>query len=183
MRKVLLLLSFFLFSAVIFSQNGEDRLKMFNNRTVPDDPNVLFYIHKNTNPNAVVYALKLDANKKINTEEPIEVFWRRYQEDGRRKKLGWLEKTFAFDFKVKPVSGKSNTYSFSLVAMKNKKLYATQNKKGEPIVFMNISGKTAILEKIYLMVDDTKRIQSVLSMELFGRAPKTGELIYEKIMK
>ena len=173
----------FSLSSTSFSQNGADRLQVFNNRTVPDDPNVLFYIHKNTNPNAVVYALKLGADKKINPDEPIEVFWRRYQEDGRRKKLAWLEKTFAFDFKVKPVEGKSNTYAFSLIAMKDKKLYATQNKKGEPIVFMSIAGKTAILEKIYLMVDDTKRIQSVLSMELFGKDPKTGSLVYEKIVK
>lgn len=166
-----------------FSQDGVDRLKVFNSRTIPDDPNVLFYIHKNTNPNAVVYALKLGADKKINPDEPIEVFWRRFQEDGRRKKLGWLEKTFAFDFKVKPVAGKNNTYVFSLIAMKDKKLYATQNKKGDPVVFMSISGKTAILEKIYLMVDDSKRIQSVLSMELFGKDPKTGKLVYEKIAK
>ena len=179
---VILFFSLFIFSSS-FCQDGKDRLHVFNNRTVPDDPNVLFYIHKNTNPNAIVYALKLDASKKINKEDPIEVFWRRYQEDGRKKKLAWLEKTFAFDFKVKPVNGKENTFAFSLIAMKNKKLYATQNKKGEPIVFMSIAGKTAVLEKIYLMVDDSKRIQSVSSMELFGKDPKTGHLVYEKIVK
>ncbi len=183
MRNFLVLFFSLFLSLSSFSQDGTERLKVFNNRTVPDDPNVLFYIHKNTNPNAIVYALKLGADKKINPEEPIEVFRRRYQEAGRRKKLGWLEKTFAFDFKVKPVSGKSNTYVFSLIAMKDKKLYATQNKKGEPVVFMTISGKTAILNKIYLMVDDTKRIQSVLSMELFGKDSKTGKLVYEKIDK
>ena len=184
MNKFLILLfSLFLFNSASFCQDGKDRLHVFDNRTTPDDPNVLFYIHKNTNPNAVVYSLNLAANNKIDPQEPIEVFWRRYQEDGRKKKLAWLEKTFAFDFKVKPVSGKDNTFAFSLIAMKEKQLYATQNKKGEPIVFMTISGKTALLEKIYLMVDDTKRIQSVSSMELFGKDPKTGQLIYEKIIK
>ncbi|MEJ6736385.1 MAG: DUF4833 domain-containing protein [Flavobacteriales bacterium] len=182
-KLILLFSSVLLLSSTSFSQNGEERLKVFENRITPDDPNVLFYIHKNTNPNAIVYALNLDANNKINSEEPIEVFWRRYQEDGRKKKLGWLEKTFAFDFKVKPFEGKENTYIFSLIAMKDKKLYATQNKKGEPVVFATISGKTALLKKIYLMVDDTKRIQSVLSMELFGEDPKTGQLIYEKMIK
>lgn len=184
MNKIIFLcFSLLLFNSSSFGQDGKDRLHVFDNRITPDDPNVLFYIHKNTNPNAVVYALKIDANNKINSQDPIEVFWRRYQEDGRRKKLAWLEKTFAFDFKVKPLKGKENTYNFSLIAMKDKKLYATQNKKGEPVVFMTISGKTAILERIYLMVDDTKRIQSVLSMELFGKDPKTGQLIYEKILK
>lgn len=182
-KLIILFFSLFLFNSASFCQDGKDRLYVFNNRTTPDDPNVLFYIHKNTNPNAVVYALNLGANNKINQQDPIEVFWRRFQEDGRKKKLAWLEKTFAFDFKVKPLKDKENTYIFSLIAMKNKKLYATQNKKGEPVVFMTIAGKTALLEKIYLMVDDTKRIQSVLSMELFGKDPKTGGLIYEKIIK
>jgi len=183
MHKFLSLLFFLVLLTNGFCQDGKDRLKVFDNRTTPDDPNVLFYIHKNTNPNAIVYALKLGADKRINPEEPIEVFWRRYQEDGRKKKLAWLEKTFAFDFKVKPVPGKENTYAFSLIAMKDKKLYATQNKVGDPVIFMTIAGKTALLEKIYLMVDDTKRIQSVSSMELFGKDPKTGQLVYEKIVK
>ncbi|MDB4533260.1 DUF4833 domain-containing protein [Vicingaceae bacterium] len=164
----------------VFSQNEED---VFIGHTVPDDPNVMFYIQKNTNPNTVVYAMKLGADGKMNPEEPMEVFWRRYQEDGARKKLAWLEKTFAFDFKVKPVEGKKNTYAFNLIAMKDKKIYVTQTKTGEANVFMKIDGKMARLERIYVMVDDSKRIQSVDSMELFGRDYKTGKLIYEKIVK
>ena len=178
-----LALFFFINSNEVFTQTGEDRLSVFKNRTIPDDPNVLFYIHKNTNPNCIVYALKLAEDGKINPKEPIEVFWRRYQEDGRKKQLGWLEKTFAFDFKVKPVTSKPNSYVFTLTAMKDRKLYATQNSKGEPQTATMINGKLALLEKIYLMVDDTKRIQEVLSMELFGKDFKTGKLVYEKIKK
>ncbi len=182
-KHLTFLLSIFLIIGInlsAFSQNKED---VFIGHTVPDDPNVMFYIQKNTNPNTIVYAMLLGEDGKMNPDEPIEVFWRRYQEDGRKKKLAWLEKTFAFDFKVKPVEGKDNMYTFSLVAMKGKKLFVTQTKTGEANVFMKIDGKTARLERIYLMVDDSKRIQSVLSMELFGRDNKTGKLIYEKIVK
>lgn len=182
MNKFLLILPFLLLGSCFnsYAQNVES---VFDGHTVPTDPNMMFYIQKNTNPNTVVYALRLGKNGKIDPDEPMEVFWRRYQEDGRRKKLGWLEKTFAFDFKIKPVKSKPNTYVFSLVAMKNKNVYVTQNKNGDPKVFMTIAGKTAILERIYVMVDDSKRIQSVLTMELFGRDFKTGKLIYEKILK
>lgn len=183
LRLNFFVLSLFLIIGInssVFSQNEED---VFIGHTVPDDPNVMFYIQKNTNPNTIVYAMRLASDGKMDPSEPIEVFWRRYQEDGRKKKLAWLEKTFAFDFKVKPIEGKKNTYEFSLVAMKGKKLYVTQTKSGEANVFMKIKGKTARLERIYLMVDDSKRIQSVLSMELFGRDYKTGKLIYEKILK
>jgi hypothetical protein len=163
-----------------YSQNEE---AVFIGHTVPDDANIMFYIQKNTNPNTIVYALKLGADGKINPDDPMEVFWRRYQEDGARKKLAWLEKTFAFDFKVKAIADKENVFSFSLIAMKEKKMYVTQSKSGKPNVFMKISGKTARLERIYVMVDDSRRIQSVNSMEIFGRDYKTGELVYEKIIK
>ena len=66
----------------------------------------MFYIQKNTNPNTIVYALKLGSDGKIDPEDPMEVFWRRYQEDGKRKELAWLEKTFAFDFKIKAIKMK-----------------------------------------------------------------------------
>lgn len=183
MPKYIIILLSLMMSINAFSQDGKERLKVFNNRTVPDDPNVMFYIHKNTNPNCIVYAMVLGPDGKMDPKNPIEVFWRRYQEDGRKKKLGWLEKTFAFDFKVKKVASKDNTYEFSLTAMKDRKLYVTQNSKGEAQVGTKINGKIAKLEKIYLMVDDTKTIQDVLSMELFGKDFKTGELVYEKIKK
>ena len=177
-----LLLIIFGNSKLSFAQTGEDRLHVFDDRTVPDDPNVMFYLHKNTNPNAIVYALKLGLDGKIDAKEPMEVFWRRYQEDGRKMKLRWLEKTFAFDFKIKAIPSKPNTYEFSLIALKDKKLYVTQNKKGEPEVATTINGQIARLEKVYLTVDDTKTMQDVLSMELFGKDFKTGKLIYEKIV-
>jgi hypothetical protein len=166
----------------LYSQNKE---AVFDGIPIPTDKNMMFYIQKNTNPNTVVYALNIGPDGKINPKEPIDVFWRRYEkENGIKKKLGWIEKTFAFDFKVKPLKNKANTYVFSLVAMKNKKLYVTQGKKGEPEVAMIIDGKMVRLERIFVMVDDSnKRFQSVLSMQLFGRDFKTGKLLYEKILK
>ena len=185
MHKYLLLILTIFLTAVIsqtsFAQNKED---VFIGYTIPDDPNMMFYIQKNINPNTIVYALNLGADGKIDPKKPMEVFWRRYEkENGIKKELGWLEKTFAFDFKVKPVKDKENTYVFSLVAMKGKQLYVTQTKTGKPNVFMKIWGKIARLERIYVMVDDSKRIHSVNAMELFGRDYKTGKLIYEKIVK
>lgn len=183
MIKYFSILYFFIlvtgFFSRTFAQGKED---VFIGHTIPTDKNMMFYIQKNTNPNTVVYALKLRQDGKINPEDPMEVFWRRYQEDGSKKKLKWLERTFAFNFKVKPIKNQSNTYVFSLVAIKNKKIYVSQDNYGKPKVFMKIAGQTARLERIYVMVDDSKRIQSVLSMELFGKDFKTGKLIYEKII-
>ncbi len=169
-------------SNVVFAQDGKDRLSVFDDRETPDDPNVLFYIHKDINPNCIVYALKKGADGKIDPKNPMEVFWRRYQEDGRKKKLGWLEKTFAFDFDVKKVKDKPNTYMFDIVAVKKRYFYFTQDKKGNPITITKINGKNAKIEKIYLTVDDSKTMHKLLSLEIFGKDPKTGKLVYEKIV-
>lgn len=164
------------------AQTGKERLAVFDDRETPDDPDVLFYIHKDINPNCIVYTLNKGADGKIDPKDPMQVFWRRYQEDGRKKKLGWLEKTFAFDFDVKKVKDKPNTYEFTIVAVKDRPFFFTQDKHGNPFTLTRIDGKNARIEKIYLTVDDSKTMHKLLSAELFGKDLKTGKLIYEKIV-
>ena len=79
--SLILFLTVISYSTQLNAQTGEERLFVFEDRTIPDDKNVLFYIHKNTNPNAIVYALNILDDGTINPKDPIEVFWRRYPED------------------------------------------------------------------------------------------------------
>ncbi|MCB9359683.1 MAG: DUF4833 domain-containing protein [Flavobacteriales bacterium] len=62
---------------------GED--SVFNGYPTPKDENMLFYIQKSFNTNAVVYTLNIDDKGQINKDEPINVFWRRYQEQGQKR--------------------------------------------------------------------------------------------------
>jgi hypothetical protein len=160
---------------------GEDSI--FNNYPTPKDENMLFYIQKSFNTNAVVYTLNIDENGNINTKEPIIVFWRRYQEDGQKRDLKYYEKTFGFGVKADFLKDRPNTVEFTIVALKKLKLFATVNTKGKPTVATTINGKPAYIEKVFITAEHTKLIPEVFAVELFGKEIKTGKYIYEKIDK
>jgi len=160
---------------------GED--SVFNNYPTPTDKNMLFYIQKSFNTNAVVYALNIDSEGNIDKKKPIDVFWRRYQEQGQKRALKYVEKTFGFGVKHKFLKNRPNTVEFEIVAIKNKKLIASIDKKGTPIIVSTINGKPAYLEKVFITAEHTKLLPEVFAIELFGKEIKTGKYAYEKIEK
>lgn len=75
----------------------------------------LFIIERSKNANVVHYDARLTAYGNLDPEEPVIAYWIMLAEDGRRKKLGWIEKRKAYGFTVKPnVAAKS--YTMTLVA-------------------------------------------------------------------
>lgn len=160
---------------------GED--SVFNGYPIPKDANMLFYIQKSFNTNAVVYTLNIDEKGQINKDEPINVFWRRYQEQGQKRELKYVEKTFGFGVKSNFLKDKPNTIEFTIVALKKLKLFATVNTKGKPTVATTINGKPAYIEKVFITAEHTKLLPEVFAVELFGKEIKTGKYIYERIEK
>ncbi|MCB0410094.1 MAG: DUF4833 domain-containing protein [Flavobacteriales bacterium] len=161
--------------------NDED--SVFNNYPTPTDKNMLFYIQKSFNTNAVVYTLNIDKTGNIDEKNPINVFWRRYQEQGQKRELKYIEKTFGYGVKYKFLEEHPNTVEFEIVAIKNRKLIASINKKGLPIVVSTINGKPAYLEKVFITAQHEKLLPEVFAIELFGKELKTGKKAYEKIEK
>lgn len=160
---------------------GED--SVFNGYPTPKDENMLFYIQKSFNTNAVVYTLNIDKNGKIDEKEPVKVFWRRYQEQGQKRDLKYYEKTFGFGVKADMMKDRPNTVEFTIVALKKLKLFATVDTKGKPTVATTINGKPAYIEKVFITAEHTKLIPEVFALELFGKEIKTGKYIYERIDK
>ena len=147
----------------------------------PTDKNMLFYIQKSFNNNAVVYTANIGADGKLDPKEPVKVFWRRYQEDGRIRALKYLEKQFAFGVNFKKLKNKENAYVFTLVSLKKMKLYVTQDKNGVPTIATVIANKPAMLKRVFVTAEHTKLLPKVFFVEVYGKDMKTGDLLYEKI--
>ena len=65
----------------------------------------LFYLQRTPNKNTIVYELNYK-NGEIDTEEPIHGFWIRYQEDGQREDLNYIQRKFAYGLKTKKIAVK-----------------------------------------------------------------------------
>ena len=63
---------------------------------VPDEPNQLFYVQRSPNANTVVYAAKLDGQGNFDTRNPVEAFWRKFNIDGSKQPLNFMERMMAY---------------------------------------------------------------------------------------
>lgn len=169
------------FKAPIDYAIGED--SVFDGYPTPTDKNMLFYIQKTFNTNAVVYTLNIDEKSQLIEDEPVNVFWRRYQEEGQKRELKYFERTFGFGVKSKMLDSKPNTVEFTIVALKDRKIFATVNKKKKAVAVTTINGKPAFLEKVFITAQHVKLLPEVFAVELFGKEVKTGKYTYEKIVK
>jgi hypothetical protein len=161
--------------------NNQDKTSVFDGYPTPTDNNMLFYIQKSFNTNAVVYTANIAEDGKLDPKEPVKVFWRRYQEDGRKRELKYIEKKFAFGVNFKKVKGKDNAYVFTLVSLKKMKLFITQDKNGNPKIATKIAGQNAQLKRVFVTAEHKKLLPKVFYVEVFGRDLKTGKFLYEKI--
>jgi hypothetical protein len=184
MKKISILLFIGLFVFTGFNNDDEEeKSAVFKGYPVPKDKNMLFYIQKSFNTNAVVYTANIGADGKLNPEQPVNVFWRRYQEDGGIKPLKYLEKKLAFGVNFSPIEGKENAYVFTLASLKGMKLYITQDKKGVPQLITTINNQPAKIERVFVTAEHVSLLPKVFFLEIFGRDAKTGAFIYEKVMK
>lgn len=174
---------FLMLTSFIFTDdNYQTRIKVFDGYPVPKDDKMLFYIQKSFNTNTVVYAANIAADGKLDTKEPVIVFWRRYQEGGEKRELKAIEKTFGYGVKSKPLKDRKNTYVFSLVSLKDMNFVITQDKYGHPEVATMINGKAARIEKVFVTAEHVSLLPKIFAVEVFGKDIKTGTPLYEKIV-
>ncbi len=141
---------------------------------------LLFYIQRNHNSNTIIYDANFNSDGKLITDKPIDVYWLRYDEDGRRMELRALEKKFAYGVKSKKLNI-AGQYQIELTAYDKRKLLLKQISNNKAIAYMQIDGKMSILDHIYIVADNSSWWPTVKYIELFGTDAKTSNKTYEKI--
>ena len=79
----------------------------------------------------------------------------------------------------------NNTFEFSLVSYSKKKMTLDLDNNGKPCVFTDINGKKIQLEHIFVKTEGGSMLSfvpKVQYVEIFGKDPKSGAAIYEKII-
>jgi len=180
-KKIFFGILFLVLLSSFFLKDQED---VFKGYPVPKDKNVVFYIQKNYNTNTVVYTANISKNGKLNSKNPIIYFWRRYQEDGRKKELSFFESKFGFGVNVKPIKDRPNAYSFTLAGVKNMNMVITQSPNGNAEVASIIGGVPSILERVFIVVAAHKNLifPKIASIEVFGKSINDGKATYQKIV-
>jgi len=146
----------------------------------PANPNQLFYLQRTPNTNTIVYEVNLK-NGKPDPEEPVRVFWLRYQEKGQKQDLSYIQRKFAYGIRYKKLT--ENQYELTFVSYKKYKMYLQAGADGRYRVYSTIGKKMSQLQKIYLKIKEGGSFWSpnIEYVEISGSDPGTGQLIKEQI--
>ncbi len=150
-----------------------------NYRTPAAEVTRMFYLQRSHNENTISYDINV-LNGKLNVEDPIHVYWIRYQENGQKAELSFIQRKFAYGITAKKI--KENYYELSFVSYKKQKLYLMPGADGKYHIYTSINKKLSILNKIYLEIKGgTFWLPNIEYVEITGTDPATNQVVKEKI--
>jgi hypothetical protein len=147
----------------------------------PVNGNSLFYLQRTPNINTVIYELN-QTNGMTDKDEPVKIQWIRYTDKRQRVDLSWIQRRFAYGLKEKDMG--NGTFELRFFAFKKVPLYlkkwSVDNKQH---VFVDISGRQAILNRVYLRIDPGGSFWSpnVRYLEVTGVDTENGKELVQRI--
>ena len=142
------------------------------------DRDALFHIERNKNANIVQYDAQLDQNGTLNSKQPVVAYWVRLAEQGQVKKLGWLQKRFAYGFTVK-LNEDQNTATLDMAANLGRSI--TVKRDGEDYrAIANINGVTCYVDRLFIHARGKGVTTRVNYIEWYGNSVHNDEEQYER---
>ena len=147
---------------------------------MPDEPNQLFYVQRSPNANTVIYAAKLDAQGNFDSRGPVEAFWRKFNIDGSKQPLNFMERMMAYGVKVNArKAGESVT--FTIASLPQRKLSLGWDAQHHPQATMTIGSRVVKLAYVYLHVVEGGLMPSVPELDIFGTDLANGKAVHEHL--
>ena len=143
--------------------------------------NQLFYLQRTPNVNTIICELNYRQNGQLNEENPVHVYWIRYQDSGKRVELSFLQRTFAYGIKTTPIG--NGRYELRFVSYKKQPLYLIKSTADNKYhVYASIGQKEAILSRIFIKINGGGTFWSpnVEYIEYKGTDPATGHEMIER---
>jgi hypothetical protein len=140
----------------------------------------LFHIERNKNANIVQYDALVDQNGNLYAKEPIEAYWVRLADDGKTKELTWVQKKFAYGFKV-DLNKQDNSATVDMVANIGRSLVVKHNGEDYRAV-ANINSVESFITRIFIQASGSGTSTKVEYIEMYGSAVSNQEEQYERII-
>ena len=148
----------------------------------PDEPNQLFYIQRSPNSNTVIYAAALDRHGDFDPKAPVEAFWRKFNIDGSKQPLNFMERMMAYGVRMDPVKP-GQPVTFSVAALPDRKLTLAMDAQHHPEALMQVGSHTVKLAYVYLQVVEGGLMPSVPSLDIFGTDTESGKAVHEHLIQ
>ncbi|MBS1946218.1 MAG: DUF4833 domain-containing protein [Bacteroidetes bacterium] len=141
----------------------------------------LFYLQKTPNSNTIICALNFSTTGQINEDNPVHVFWIRYQEGGQKAELSFLQRTFAYGVKSRALG--NGKFEIHFVSYKKKPFYLIKSPiDNQYHAYTSIASKMAILKRIFVKINSGGTFWSpnIEYIELKGIDSISGKEVSER---
>jgi len=172
MMKIIFLFS--LFSLSILSGQIADY-------PTPNTKNMLFYIQRNHNENAIVYDARFDSEGNLIKDCPVDAYWIRFQENGQRMELRTFEKYMVYGIKCKKSENTAYDYNLYLSASSKLKFWLRQTAPFKAEVIVQIKGKKFRLKHMFATADESGWLPKVQYGEFYGEDLDNNLPVYIKV--
>jgi hypothetical protein len=147
----------------------------------PQDENLVFYLQRSGDANTVVYAVNRRADGTVDPGDPVQVYWRWYEEGGEKRELTFLQRNLAFGVQLAPSTDKPGSYVARLNAYPNIPVLVDETEDGKVRALMPIAGEPAQLICVYVERQlQLGFIPQVLHIDFFGRTLDDGKKVVER---
>lgn len=164
-KKIFISLIAFVF---IFQGNAQEKYPV-----PPIKENHLFYLQRTSNTNTIICELNIQKNGLVDEDDPVHVFWIRYQEKGQKEELNYVQRNFAYGIKSTQIA--KDKYEIHFVSFKKYRMTLKKGNNNTFNVYGLINKKEAILHRIFVkIVGGTFWLPKVEYIELKGSDPATG---------
>jgi Domain of unknown function (DUF4833) len=147
----------------------------------PRNANSLFYLQRTPNTNTIICELN-EKDGQLDKEEPVHVLWIRYMEQKQRQELSFIQRHFAYGLKEKDLG--NDVYELHFVSFKNIVFYLMKSSvDNRRHVFVTITGRQAILNRIYVKINPGGSFWSpnVEYLELKGVDAGNGKELIQRV--
>lgn len=142
--------------------------------------NQLFYLQRDPNTNTIICQLNVDEDGVLDQKSPVNVFWLRYAEGGKRTELNYIQRKFAYGVTSKQLSPEK--YELKFVSYGKYPMYLMKGKDKKYHVYSKVANRQAILNSVYVhIVGGTFWVPNVVYVEFKATDPDTGEQLTERI--
>ncbi len=141
----------------------------------------LFFIQRSMNANTVVYDARLGTDGRLDPKRPVEVYWLRYNTSGKRRKLNWLERNFAYGVDTDPDPARPGQFLVRVAALEGRRFRLSLDDEGRARAEMTLAGRPALLRLVYVTLDGESAFAEVRHVDFHGEDLETGAPVRERI--
>ena len=141
-------------------------------------PNQLFYLQRTANSNTIICELNYK-NNTVDAEEPVHVYWLRYEDKGQKEELNFVQKKFAYGIKSTFIS--KDKYELNFVSYKKYPMLLMKGPNNKFNVYGTINQKQAIVDRIFVKINGGSFWSpNVEYVEIKGVDPSSGKEVIER---